>query len=143
MELILLYIPLYGPQSRKLEAAIQSVLEHKSFTVLRDLESLEAALLRGLSTPYLIVLSIPRHEDLLRILALKEELIRSNVVVVLPDQDPAAGTYVHTLRPRFVAYAEDDCEIVAEVVERLFRDLETAEKTTSKQAAEAVWVTIE
>jgi hypothetical protein len=143
MELILLYIPLCGPQSRKLEAAIESALERKSFTVLRDLESLEAALLQGLATPYLIVLSIPSQEDLLRILALKEELIRSNVVVVLPDQDLAAGAYVHSLRPRFVAYAEDDSEVVAEVIIRLFRDLESAERTTPIQARETVWVTIE
>jgi len=109
MELILLYIPLCGPQSRRLEAAIQLVLEHKSFTVLRDFDS-SSNIAPGIVNPYLIVLSIPNHEDLLRILALKEELIRSNVVVVLPDQDLAAGAYVHSLRPRFVAYAEDDCE---------------------------------
>lgn len=128
MQPIIFYFPTEDLRATELQNVVQTVVQNVSFTVLRDLHSLEYSLHHSLTTPSVVFLSLPSREDLLQILMLKEELMLSSLVLVLPDQAPDMIALAHRLRPRFVAYIDDDFTLIAEVLSRLIQDLDLPHK---------------
>lgn len=108
----------------ELQNIVQAVVHNRSFTVLHDLASLDYALHHSVTTPLVVLLSIASRDELLQILMLKDELMLSHLVLVLPNQAPDMITLAHRLRPRFVAYIDDDFALIAEVLSRLLQDLD-------------------
>lgn len=128
MQPILLYFSNEDARTMELQRVVQSVVHNMSFTVLHEPRSLEYSLHHSLTTPPVILLSLANREDLLQILLMKDELILTSLILVLPNQAPDMVTLAHRLRPRFVAYIDDDFTLIAEVLSRLIQDLDLARR---------------
>lgn len=122
MQPILLYFANEDARAVELQKVVHAVVHNMSFTVLHEPRSLEYTLHHSLTTPPVILLSLANREDLLQIMILKEELMLSSLVVVLPNQAPDMITLAHRLRPRFVAFMDDDFTLIAEVLSRLIHE---------------------
>jgi len=125
---ILLYFSHGVSQAAKLQNVIQSVVQNTSFSVLRDLPSLEYFLHHTATTPAVVFLALASCDELLNVLMLKEELLSSNLVILLPNQSADMTAMAHQLHPRFVGYVDDDFGLISDVLARLIRDEEVLPK---------------
>ncbi len=87
--------------------------------VCRDRESLRTALLEPASNPWAIVLICSDRTDLLNVIAMRELMFCTPVILVLPDWDPETVAKGHTLRPRLLAWPGLASEEIVAVLQRV------------------------
>lgn len=72
--------------------------------ICRNQVSLRAALLEPASNLWAMVLICSDPTDLLNLIAMRELMYRTAVILVLPDWNPETVAKGHTLRPRLLAW---------------------------------------
>jgi hypothetical protein len=98
------------------------------------------ALVRSVTTPDLVFLYIPNQKELTHILAIKDRLFGSDVIVVLPNQQPDEVARAHSLRPRFIGYLEDDHALIVDVFARYLREVSGGKPVAGNHVVEKIMI---
>jgi len=112
---------------KKLEALISKFIPLESVSPYFSLAGLETRLKQPAVGEDLILLAPGSREELQKILGMAGFLGDQRIIVVAPDRQPETIATSHRLRPRFLAYLNDDWETLEAVLEKIFagsRDLE-------------------
>jgi hypothetical protein len=103
----------------KLEAVVESLVPMKEIEVYRKLDDVTHRLRQYRNNLTLAVIFAANQAELANILSLGELLRDLRVILVLPDRERDTIKKGHTLRPRYLAYADGDFSDVAAVLNKM------------------------
>ena len=120
---VLFYKPVAKEENKKL---INEVLEDlntdSKLEVHLTIDSLSHSLRQPKEDSVIAVLLAEREKDLVDILAIKDLLSDIRVVLVLPNREKDTITKGHSLRPRFLSYANSDYNEVSTVLSKMIKN---------------------
>ncbi|HBD07589.1 MAG TPA: hypothetical protein DCZ69_04960 [Syntrophobacteraceae bacterium] len=116
---IVCYAALAYPDRGTSLQRLQALAPVEGFVACETLEELNSSLLRPLGDILAVVLFPADDADLANILVLREVLVNTRIVLILPAWDPDLVTGAHCLRPRFMTTHEMGLEDVGAVLEKL------------------------
>lgn len=128
---ILLHLPLGASRTEELEELTRSVVPPTRLRISRTFKDLRVSLLDSASNPEVVILLSPTPEHLDALLAFRDPLLSTRLILVLPDEDKETIAKAHSLRPRFVSSTESGFLAVAEVLARLMSGFEGGQRSRS------------
>lgn len=118
MDLIFYSAAENGNENRVL-THLNKVVPAERIVICRTVEDLSLKLMRPLDEMLALVLLIAYEKDLTEILTLQEVLHNLRIILIISEAQRCPVDRVHALRPRFVAYADEDLAAVAVVLDRI------------------------
>jgi hypothetical protein len=125
---ILYYTSTINGAGKRLQEAIESVVQAENTEIYRNLESLIQRLRRPTQLLDVSILLANSRTDFLDLLSIRDLLLNLRIILILPDGNKETITRGHTLFPRFLTYANSDFKDVAAVLKKMIQ------KTDSKQS---------
>ena len=116
---LLVYVNAMNVAGKRLSGVIKAVARGREIEVHRDMESLIRRLRQPRSDLSIAVLFAFTREDLEDILSIRDLLRDLRIIILLPDSEEDTVRKGHTLRPRFLTYANGDLEDVGVVLRRM------------------------
>jgi hypothetical protein len=77
--------------------------------------------------PKIVLLSATSKQELQQIVALKELLSDTRIILILPDGDQDTISMAHKLYPRFLSYIDSNFDDVKEVVSKMVENMNRGE----------------
>ena len=93
---------------RKLLRVMEMLFPQEHIEVFDSIPVLKQRLHQPLTDPLIFVLLTSTREELLELTGLSDALAGRKVIMVLPDNDSESIARGHSLRPRFVSFADSD-----------------------------------
>ncbi len=118
---ILLYTPAKSGQEEYLQGVIEQVASRAEIEICHTLENLTHRLSHLGHTPQVAVLNTTRQEDYYELFSVRELLASTSVILILPDREETTIAQGHTLRPRFLTFADSDPRMVGAVLDKMLR----------------------
>lgn len=125
---ILYYTSTINGAGKRLQEAIESVVQAENTEIYRNLESLIQRLRRPTQLLDVSILLANSRTDFLDLLSIRDLLLNLRIILILPDGNKETITRGHTLFPRFLTYVNSDFKDVAAVLKKMIQ------KTNSKQS---------
>ena len=116
---ILLSIPPRHNDSARLRDIVEGVVLPENIIVVRSIENLLRILRQPLNGVAAAVIFDSTEQELNSLLPFKELLLRTPVILVLPNNDRNTVAKGHSLRPRFVTFADSDFSDVRDVLRKM------------------------
>jgi hypothetical protein len=116
-------------ESERLSRFIEVIVPREKITYIHSLEALLLRLRHPLNNHTTIIFYISTREELLNVVAMQDLLCDFRLVVILPDKDKMSTSMAHTLRPRFIGYADDDYLDIVTVLGRMVEKSHYREST--------------
>jgi hypothetical protein len=104
---------------RRLQEHLRTSAHVERCDLFTSVAAFGARLRRPLGTATIGILIPADDRDLVRLAASRHLLRDMRIILVLPDSLPQTISNGHTLRPRFVSYADGDLKDVQAVVEKM------------------------
>jgi hypothetical protein len=121
MNLLLYARETNGPGER-LRSVIQGVVPEDRTETCRDLPGLIRRLRRPVNGFDIAVLLASTKEDLEDILSIRNLLSDLRIILVLPDRGKSTISKGHSLRPRFLSYADSNLGDVGAVLAKMIEN---------------------
>lgn len=116
-----------GGEGGQFVADMTTLVPQDKLEILRGCSALAERLKRP-RDPFLSVLVLgPSHEDLRRIVSLREYLKDARVLLVLGDESEETIALAHRLRPTYISDLDDGSSGVVSVLRRLMKDARAQE----------------
>jgi hypothetical protein len=119
---ILLYEPVGGGNNKQFHRMIEGLDLECGMEIYRTIESLSQRLRQPGKNLTVAVLLATSKQELLEILSIKELLFNVRIILVLPDREEDTITKGHSLRPRFLTYADSNYGDIAAVLSKMLGD---------------------
>jgi hypothetical protein len=116
---LFLYAPDMCKSGKRLRKVIEALVSKEDTESYRTIEGLTFRLRQPRHNPFIAVLLAASREELSDILSLSDLLCDIRIMLVLPDREPVTIAKGHTLRPRFVTYADSDFVEMAAVLSKV------------------------
>ncbi len=116
---IILSIPPRHDDSARLREIVEGVALPENIIVVRSIENLLRILRQPLNGVAAAVIFDATEQELNSLLPFKELLLRMPVILVLPNSSREIVAKGHSLRPRFVTFADSDFSDVREVLQKM------------------------
>lgn len=120
---IVCYAALAYPDRGTLIDRLHAVAPVEGLVACETIEELNSSLLRPLGDILAVVLFVADDADLVEILALREVLVNTRIVLILPTWNPDLLTGAHILRPRFMITCEMGLQKVGVVLQKMAMNL--------------------
>lgn len=125
--MILVYYGTVTDGSReRLQRVIEGLVPKEELEVCGTIGELARRLRQPVSDVTMAVLLAATREDLSQILSVCDLLYYVRIMLILPDQEEDTIAKGHSLRPRFVTYADSDFTDVAAVLSKVLRHVITS-----------------
>lgn len=123
---LLLYSPMTAGAGKRLQRVIGTLVPKKETEAYQTIDSLSHRLRQPspADNAAVAVLLAATKEDLLDMLSIKDLIWNLRIILILPDTDDDTISQGHTLRPRFLTYADSDFAEVAEVLNKMLGNIE-------------------
>lgn len=118
MNVLLSTTVMEGPGAQ-LQRVVEELVPKEKIEICRTIDSLTRRLRRPRYNLALAVLLAANREDLLDLLSIRDLLDGIRIILLLPDRDMDTIAKGHTLRPRFLTYADSDFLDVAAVLRKM------------------------
>lgn len=105
---LMLYLPDAAEPGRQLYKIVRRAAEKRKVELYRSIGELSERPCRPVFDVNVVVLLAADREDLLEITSLGDLLKDMRIILVLPDHDRSTIAKGHLLRPRFMAWLDDD-----------------------------------
>jgi len=128
---IILSIPPRGDDSARLREIIEGVALPENIIVVRSTANLLRILRQPLNGVAAAVIFDAAEQELNSLLPFKELLLRMPVILVLSDSNSETIAKGHSLRPRFVTYADSDFSDLRDVLQKMLGRMNNMENGTS------------
>ena len=116
---LFLYVPDRCRSGKRLQRVIEALVSKEDTEIYRTIDGLTFRLRQPRHDPSIAVLLTATREDLSEILSLRDLLGDIRIMLVLPDRKRDTIAKGHTLRPRFVTYADSDFVEMAAVLSKV------------------------
>jgi len=116
---LFLYAPDRSRSGKRLQRVIEALVSKEDTEIYRTTDGLTFRLRQPRHDPHIAVLLAASREDLSDILSLRDLLCDVRIMLVLPDRERDTIVKGHTLRPRFVTYADSDFVEMAAVLSKV------------------------
>jgi hypothetical protein len=113
-----------GPRGtgKQLQKVIEGLFPENKTEIYRTIDGLSDRLRRPRYDLAVAVLLAASKQDLLDLLSIRDLLDDLRVILLLPNREKDTITKGHTLRPRFLTYADSDFLDVAAVLSKMVRN---------------------
>ncbi len=108
-----------GEAGDRLQRVIQSLVPTEKLEVFGTVESFSERLRRPSDDIPVAVILAASEEHLLNILSISHLLYDVRFILILPDRDDQTVAIGHSLRPRFLSYADTDFREVTAVLGKM------------------------
>ncbi|MFO7568420.1 MAG: hypothetical protein R6W75_01385 [Smithellaceae bacterium] len=95
------------------------------FDTFHHLQDFEKYLRTSLASEHLVILHAGSKKHLEQFLSLQELFIGQKTIVIVPDRQPDTIALGHSLRPRFITYADSDFLEMASVIRNILHHPES------------------
>lgn len=116
---LMLYLPEREGPGARLLAIIETVLPPRKMEIYDSIQTLSERLHKPLFDVKVAVLLASTRGDLAALLKVGDFIWNLRIIMILPDSDPETITRAHMLRPRYIAWTNDDFSNVGIMVKRL------------------------
>ena len=116
---ILLYSQPIHSKSLRLQAIIGGIALRENIIVAQNMDQLIRILRQPLNGVVAAVLLAGTQNELLDFMPVRDLLLRIPSILILPDHEKETITRGHTLRPRFLTYADGDLSDVGDVFRKI------------------------
>ena len=117
---VFLYAKIEDGPGTRLERVIETFVPEENLEIYRTLDDLSHRLRQPGDNIAISVLLTASHEDLLDLLLIRDLLADVRIIIVLPDSEDKTIAKGHSLRPRFISYADSDFMDVGAVLSKMF-----------------------
>ena len=119
--ILVYYASVTDGAGERLQRVIEGLVPEEKLEVYGMIGELAARLRQPVGDVTMAVLLAATREDLSRILSVCDLLCYVRIMLILPDQEEDTIAKGHSLRPRFVTYADSDFLDVAAVLGKILR----------------------
>ncbi len=105
---VIYYSSIVDAAGGRLQRVIEMLFTREQLEIFRTIEALNNRLHQPLTEPLIFVIFIDSPEELSEMTTLHEALQDRRIILVLPDSNPDSVAKGHSLRPRFLTYADSD-----------------------------------
>jgi len=116
---LMLYLPTEKQAGKRLLQIMKDAVPGQKIEISHSVHTLAKRLHKPIFDISVVVLFVNKGNDLSEILKLKDFFWDLRTIIILPDADPETVTKAHILRPRYVAWANDDFSGVGMILKRL------------------------
>ncbi|HTP78843.1 MAG TPA: hypothetical protein VMM57_00415 [Bacteroidota bacterium] len=120
---ILVYTPWGNPSADRLSQALDEVIPGGAAEVHRQVTSFVQRLRMPSSDLDMLILMPANRQELLAVSVFLSRPPNLRLVLILPDRDKETIAMAHTLRPRFVTYANGNYSELREVLKKMLSDV--------------------
>jgi len=117
--MLLLYLPEEKEAEKRLLKVARHAVPRQKIEICRSFQMLEERLRQPVFNISAVVLFVPTSEDLEGVLLFKESFWDLRIIIILPDAEQDTIKKAHSLRPRFVTWADDDFTGVGIILKRM------------------------
>ncbi|MBW2664177.1 MAG: hypothetical protein JRD93_19925 [Deltaproteobacteria bacterium] len=117
---LFLYAPDRCRSGKRLQRVIEALVPKENTEIYQSIDGFAFRLRQPRHDPLIAVLLAASSEDLSDILSLRDLLGNIRIMLILPDRDRDTIAKGHTLRPRFVTYADSDFVEMAAILGKVF-----------------------
>lgn len=103
----------------RLQRVIEALVPEEKIEIYRSIDRLAHRLRQPTYNLDIAILLATTREDLLNIISLSDLLEDIRIILVLPDRELDTIRKGHSLRPRFLSYADSDFAEVAAVLSKM------------------------
>lgn len=118
----LLYAAAGNGAGERLRMVIEAIVPAGEIEIYQTINSLSRRLRQPRYDLAVAVLLASSKQDLLELLSIRHLLDDLRVILLLPDREKDTIAKGHTLRPRFLTYADSDLLDVAVVLSKMLRN---------------------
>ena len=102
-----------------LQSLVETVVLRENIIIARHMDQLVKILRQPLNGVVAAIIFAKNEKELHELVALQDQLQRIPFILILPDQEQKIVTKAHSLRPRYLAYADSDLSDVRDVFKRM------------------------
>lgn len=117
---ILLYSPYTNGIAERLQQAVGELVPEEKIGICRTINSLSNHFRQPLG-PRVVILLTDDESDLSELVSIRDLLWDVRIILILPDRKEGTIAKGHTLRPRFLSYADSDPVEVVTVLGKMLR----------------------
>ena len=114
---VLVYTP--GRQGERLQRLIRNLVPDERLESYETFQGFAERLRRPMDEIPVAVILAAKEEDLLAILSISHLLCDVRFILILPDREDVTVAIGHSLRPRFMSYADSDFREVTAVLGKM------------------------
>ena len=119
---LLLYATEPQGTGKQLQKVIEELFPENNTEIYRTIDGLSHRLRQPRYDLAVVVLLAASKQDLLDLLSIRDLLDDLRVILLLPNREKDTITKGHTLRPRFLTYADSNFLDVAAVLSKMVRN---------------------
>ncbi len=116
---ILLYSQPIHSTSLRLQAVIGAIAVRENIIVVQNMKQLIRILRQPLNGVVAAVLLAGTKTELMDLMPVRDLLLRIPSILILPDHEKETITRGHSLRPRYLTYADGDLSDVGDVFKKI------------------------
>ncbi len=105
---VIVFIPKLEGAGSRLLRAVDRILTVDSLEIICSLESLKRRLRRPVHPKNVLILMVPDHALLNKLVAMRMHLENVNLVLILPEGNPEMISKGHGLRPRYLVANDEN-----------------------------------
>ncbi|MBW1741791.1 MAG: hypothetical protein JRJ42_11835 [Deltaproteobacteria bacterium] len=120
---LLFYKPGTNEAGEQLQRVIEALVPRRKTEIYRTMESLSGRLRQSKYDLAIAVLLAASSEDLMELLSIRDLLDDVRIILVLPDRENDTIRKGHTLRPRFLTYADSNFVDVSAVLSKMLANI--------------------
>jgi len=102
-----------------LQSLVETIVLRENIIIARQMDQLIKILRQPINGVVAAIIFAENEHELHELIALQEQLQRIPFILILPDQEKDFVTKAHSLRPRYLAYADSDLSDVRDVFKRI------------------------
>ena len=111
---------------KQLQEAVETVVSEDDMEICRSFEILTGRLHQPRNGLEIAVLCVADRADLVNLVSLQDNLEDFRIIIIVPDSERDTISQAHTLRPRFLTYADGNFEHVAMVLAKMIENLKSS-----------------
>lgn len=118
-ESILLYTSPSQNDGFRMQSMVEKTISNENIIIVRRMEKLSRILRQPLNGILAAIIQVGSDEELMDLVGIRDLLLRIPMILVLPNQEESTVTKGHVLRPRYLAYADTDWNVVRDVFRKM------------------------
>ena len=127
---LLLYLPVSKESDRLLYKLIENFVLEDGLEIHRAFENFSKRLRQPAKELIMAIVFAADRNDLSDIISIRDLLCDIRIMLILPDREEGTIALGHTLRPRFLTYADSDFGEVIAVLANILKDGQGSLKST-------------
>jgi len=121
---VMYYASVHTEVSEQLQTLVESAAARSPVEIYRTITSLAHRLSQPSAEVPIVFLLVAGKEDLIDIISIRNLLMDSRIIIILPDREDDTISKGHSLRPRFLSFIDSDFTELSAVLSKMLQTYE-------------------